>query len=314
MLDTFEIYKQLLTSGSTSDMSLFCNGSKEDIIIIGGTREQTFNLPFSFKLIKKIAVVYVQDDHIVIKKTNEDFIISDFDDTLLYFTLSELETILFKEGPIKVQMKILLEDGSILVSDVFHTKGVMSIDGGLFVDGYAPIIALQADVDSNDITLTEYSAISAGAENLFKIKFIFDSSWDIYTKIINFKDEYNNIVISALEADNTCYIPPEIIKRPGNIYVSINGGYENVQKVSTWSNAIRVITSPLYEGITGEEFGGEIRVESATESLPGVMKLYDDSGYNTDGTITQRKVTEGFENVKLSVDPDGECLVLDIDF
>lgn len=315
MSDKFDMLRQLLSEGSTSDYSLFCNGNKEDIIIIGGTRFQTFNLPFSYELIHKIMAVYVQNGRIIIKKVNEQFQVSEIDDTLLYLRLEENETSLFKEGPIEVQLKVLLEDGSILVSDILHTKGVMAIDSGFFVDGHAPIIALQADVDSNDITLNKFFSIPAGSEMLFKTKFIFDSSWDIFSKTAVFKDEYNNIVRVQIDSNNLCSIPSKVIAYPGNIYVSVIGKYNDVVKPSTWSNAARVITSPLYDYSTISHTSSDVSVEEATEDTAGIMKLYSGAGYNTDGTVTQRSITEGFDSITLTTaGDDDECLVLNVDF
>lgn len=321
MLDTFEIYKQLLTGGSTSDMSLFCNGS-EDVIIIGGTRQQTFKFPFSCKIIDKVMVVYVQDDHIIIKKTNEsnanDFEVSDFDDSLLYFTLKEPETMKFKEGPISVQLKVSLKDGTvnqsplkkdILISKILHTKGVMPIDKGFFVNGSLPIPALQVNVNVNDIDLVELFRIPAGTNSVYVADFIFDSSWDIYEKSAIFKDEYNNNIEVDI-IDNSCVIPDSIIENPGNIYVSIIGTLNDITRVTTWSNSARVITSPLYKAPEDIE-----QVDQATDTKAGILKLYHDSGESTDGAITQQKITEGFDSVDfVTGDVDQECLILNVDF
>lgn len=50
----------------------------------------------------------------------------------------------------------------------------------------------------------------------------------------------------------------------------------------------------------------------ATDTTPGVMKLYNAAGANTDGTITQKFITEELnKKVEASVDSAHETLILD---
>lgn len=241
MSDKFEMYRQLLSGGSTSDMSLFCNGH-DDIIIIGGTREQTFNLPFSFKLIDKLIVVYVQDGNIILKKTEKDFTVADFDDSLIYLTLNETDTMKFKEGLIKIQMKVLLKnyevgskdtDKSILISNILYNNGVNTIDHNIMINSDAPLYALQANINSDEINLIDYFKLQCGSESVYKIKFIFDSSWDNYAKIAIFKDEYNHQINEPLADGDECIIPYIILQDPGNINVGIVGYYKLMKKLTT---------------------------------------------------------------------------------
>lgn len=52
---------------------------------------------------------------------------------------------------------------------------------------------------------------------------------------------------------------------------------------------------------------------TATDVLPGVMKLYQNGGYNTDGTMSQKTITMGVQSIGFAVDEeDSECLVLDV--
>lgn len=53
--------------------------------------------------------------------------------------------------------------------------------------------------------------------------------------------------------------------------------------------------------------------KSASSQNPGIMKLYSTLGNNTDGTITQQKITEEFQSrYKISADADKELLILSI--
>ena len=45
----------------------------------------------------------------------------------------------------------------------------------------------------------------------------------------------------------------------------------------------------------------------------GIMKLYNTSGQNEDGTMTQKAITDGVNSIKLILSPDdNECLELDL--
>lgn len=51
----------------------------------------------------------------------------------------------------------------------------------------------------------------------------------------------------------------------------------------------------------------------ATEIVAGMMKLYQTSGNNTDGTMSQKAITEGVNAIKFELDgQDKECLILDL--
>ena len=179
MADNFKMYKQLLSGGSTSDMSLFCNNRSDDLIIIGGTREQTFNLPFDYRIIDKLELLYNQDGSTVLKKDLDDLTISKFDPSLVYFTLSEQDTFLFKEGKIVVQLKIRLKDGEIIVSDILHLNAIKSIDNSLITGDQ--LVALKISVNNRDVNVESYTDLvseisSTKLSTTYKCKFVFDTS------------------------------------------------------------------------------------------------------------------------------------------
>lgn len=52
---------------------------------------------------------------------------------------------------------------------------------------------------------------------------------------------------------------------------------------------------------------------TATQEIPGVVKLYDDLGNNTDGTITQKRLTEEFNTrYKTKVKQEEEMLIFSL--
>lgn len=53
--------------------------------------------------------------------------------------------------------------------------------------------------------------------------------------------------------------------------------------------------------------------KSASSQNAGIMKLYSELGNNTDGTITQKKISEEFQaRYKISADADEEMLILSL--
>ena len=176
MSDNFERLKMLLSGGVTPDECLFCDGNDDNLLIIGGTKSQTFNLPFNYDLIKKLVIVYVQNDEIVLKKVLDDTYVSSFDNSLLYFTLSEKETYQFNKGPIKAQMKIELNDGSIIVSEIFNLFAVETLDSAYFTDDDLELYPVQVEVSRQNVNVKENSLVVAGSKELYKCKFEFDSS------------------------------------------------------------------------------------------------------------------------------------------
>jgi len=313
MSDNFDVLRQLLSGGATSDECLFCDGDDDDLLIIGGTRQQTFNLPFNYDLIKKLMIVYVQDDVVIIKKTLNDLIKSLFDESLIYCTLSEADTFKFKEGKVQAQMKVLLEDGSILVSERFNMKAVRTIDGEYFSNSDDELCALTADVKSNKIVLYEVNDLVTGSDDYYTCRFNFDSTWERFYKIVLFKDRYNNVVAKYLDKDE-CTIPSNIIRYPGllNIGVIGQGEYDSsgsaTIKSTKWSNSVRVDLGCN----TLNASSVIIDFPQATEETPGIMKLYQSFGENIDGPISQKVVTDGLKTIRFSVsEDDDKCLVLD---
>jgi hypothetical protein len=74
----------------------------------------------------------------------------------------------------------------------------------------------------------------------------------------------------------------EVEKRENIIYLDIN-----TNQLYYWANdSYHIIESHL---------------PHASETILGVLKLYDSKGNNVDGTMTQRAITEGLDNVEENV-------------
>lgn len=49
----------------------------------------------------------------------------------------------------------------------------------------------------------------------------------------------------------------------------------------------------------------------ATDQISGIMKLYKTQGQNEDGTMTQKAITDGIDDIEFAIDSrDSECLIL----
>ena len=110
-----------------------------------------------------------------------------------------------------------------------------------------------------------------------------------------YADDNNNVVLlgyylnSKFYTDSTYTV--ELEKSESKLYID-----KNARAVYIWNGENYIPLSP-----------------EATETVAGMMKLYQTSGNNTDGTMSQKAITEGVNAIKFELDgQDKECLVLDL--
>ena len=110
-----------------------------------------------------------------------------------------------------------------------------------------------------------------------------------------YADDNNNVVLlgyylnSKFYTDSTYTV--ELEKSESKLYID-----KNAHAVYIWNGENYIPLSP-----------------EATETVAGMMKLYQTSGNNTDGTMSQKVITEGVNAIKFELDEqDKECLVLDL--
>ena len=126
-----------------------------------------------------------------------------------------------------------------------------------------------------------------------------------YFSALPFTDEYilseiDNVVISGYYLNNKFYTDSTYTVE---VEKSINKLY------------IDKITNKIYNYDANQNKYVTVNdtLPTATSDLAGVMKLYNEHGTNTDGTMTQKSITEGISNIKLSVSKTvDECLVLEL--
>lgn len=69
----------------------------------------------------------------------------------------------------------------------------------------------------------------------------------------------------------------------------------------------------VFDGEKYVSAGGK-QIANANSEIPGIMKLYDTLGQNTDGTITQRLFTDEInQKIEMDVVPEDEMLIFDHD-
>lgn len=90
----------------------------------GTTPTHEYELPFETNAIKKIIITYAQRDEIVLEKKTED---CTMDGTIVSVTLTQEETLRFDSSKhVKIQVKILLFNGKVLVSNKI-TKAISDV-------------------------------------------------------------------------------------------------------------------------------------------------------------------------------------------
>ena len=97
-----------------------------------------------------------------------------------------------------------------------------------------------------------------------------------------------------------------------NFYTDINGEFPVERSVN--KIYLNVKTNELYL-FDGEEFIPLTKtIGAATQTQAGIVKLYDSLGQNTDGTITQKAITDELnEKFELDVMAQEEMLIFAID-
>ena len=112
---------------------------------------------------------------------------------------------------------------------------------------------------------------------------------------LDYADDNNNVVLlgyylnSKFYTDSTYTV--ELEKSESKLYID-----KNAHAVYIWNGENYIPLS-----------------HEATETVAGMMKLYQTSGNNTDGTMSQKVITEGVNAIKFELDEqDKECLILDL--
>jgi hypothetical protein len=84
----------------------------------------------------------------------------------------------------------------------------------------------------------------------------------------------------------------------------------NLLYIDILTNRLYFYTGVEYQEITR----GEIATATATDTTPGIMKLYSTTGQNTDGTMTQKAITDELnEKVEVALNIEEELIIFTLD-
>ena len=255
-MDKFASYKQLLRHGVLYDECLFCYDNPDSFIVRGATKEHSFNLPFRYNLVDYIIITYRQNGQIVLtkeysKEKNElEFKIAEFDRTLIYYTLSEDETLKFQPDVlVQVQLKAAFEDDHrIITSAIYDVEVVDQLNTDTIFNKDVHYYAIECRVQNQKIDANQFFDTVALSNNLYRCRFFFDSTWDKFAKFAYFEDEYRHYIeVDIIESSDNhfeCAVPNEVIENYGHIHIGVAGIYaddaEEVAKPTIWSNSIRI--------------------------------------------------------------------------
>ena len=183
-MNKFSSYKQLLRHGLLYDECLFCYDNPDSFIVRGATKEHNFNLPFNYKLVDYLVITYTQNDHIILtkefsKEKNEiEFKVADFDRSLIYYTLSEDETLLFEpDVKVYVQLKAAFsDDHRIITSEIYEVEVVDQLNTNTIFNKDVHYYAIEARVQNQKIEINQFFDTVQLSNNLYRCRFFFDST------------------------------------------------------------------------------------------------------------------------------------------
>lgn len=255
-MDKFASYKQLLRHGVLYDQCVFCYDNPDSFIVRGATKEHTFNLPFKYDLIDYLIITYTQENHKILtkefskEKSEIEFKVAEFDRSLVYYTLSEDETLKFKADiPVYVQLKAAFsDDHRIITSEIYEVEVIDQLNTDTIFNKDASQYALEIRIQNQDVEVNQFFDTVTLSNGLYKCKFYFDSTWDKFYKTAYFEDEYRHYVevdiIETMDNHFECAIPDIVLEKPGHIHVGVAGVYsddnEDVAKPTVCSSGIRI--------------------------------------------------------------------------
>ena len=147
MSDLFYKYDNLPEDYVPDNSSPIYDCGLEQVIVRGTTPRHSFVLPYSIatKLsggLSKAIITYKQGITTILEKTLDDIsIIEDEEtgETIIYFTLTQEESYLFEptnlNNLVDIQIKLILSEGDVLVTPVYHMAVVDSLNQDIIGGG-----------------------------------------------------------------------------------------------------------------------------------------------------------------------------------
>jgi len=141
------------------------------------------------------------------------------------------------------------------------------------------------------LTIQNQEIISSGDYNFDSCKFIFDGSWDGFTKTAVFYQDKTNVQYAVLGNDDTCIIPAAAMARAGRMYIGVFGVKETSVVTSTMGNI------DIPEGaISGENVSTEpaddifLAIIAQYQRIIGMMAQYESTAEQFNVLMSEQNV------------------------
>ena len=120
------------------------------------------------------------------------------------------------------------------------------------------------------LTIQNQEIIASGDSNFDSCKFIFDESWDGFTKTGVFYQDKANVQYAVLGNDDTCMIPAAAMARAGRMYIGVFGIKDTAVVTST------LCTIDIKEGAIS---GGNVSTEPTDDVFLAIIAQYQRVAY-----------------------------------
>lgn len=216
--------------------------------------------------------------------------------------------------------KIKIGDGVTSWNDLEYLSGevtvtpdgdsvVINSDGSLTIYGYSDASAGQIPVKGSDGKL-KWSNICLRRDNHFNYKSDFVPQYGEVCLVDTAKDGLRVVCGDGVTTFNNLEYFDDFIIRG---YFKDNKMYKDLK----YTQILTGVVQKLYIDLDSYQlyvFDGtdyiEIKVVTANEEVSGTMKLYSSVGQNTDGTMTQKAITDELnKKFEMDVSPEQELIV-----
>lgn len=164
-------------------------------------------------------------------------------------------------------------------------------------------------VDDVSVSVEVSDILVADSVNVYKASFIFDDSWNDYTRLAVFKTDYASIELE-LDDSNDCLIPWEVLSKPGQLRIGVYGMSDDKIRPTLWSKSLTVYSGTI-RGNNPGEYIPDSPVGFVSSAKIGYVTLLADGWIGDDVLFSQVVDIEGVtKNSQVDLTPSVEQLVI----
>jgi hypothetical protein len=164
-------------------------------------------------------------------------------------------------------------------------------------------------VDDVSVSVEVSDILVADSVNVYKASFIFDDSWNDYTRLAVFETDYALIELE-LDDSNDCLIPWEVLSKPGQLRIGVYGMSGDKIRPTLWSKSLTVYSGTI-RGNNPGEYIPDSPVGFVSSAKIGYVTLLADSWIGDDVLFSQVVDIEGVtQNSQVDLTPSVEQLVI----